>query len=296
MMPYGTGNQSVQAAPRKTASFCQYCGGKLDAGARFCKHCGEPVSHNVSQQGIAQPSSALETNPTERRIVYEGNIHKCPNCGEIIDAFVTVCPTCGHEIREAKSSVSVRELALKLERISAQKMPVYEEKKSVMKKIFGRDLNEDDEAEEAVKRFESQRDREKASLIVNFSVPNTKEDIMEFMLLATSNIDTSKSVEDEVTKAWIAKMDQVYQRAKISLRGQPELDQITNIYQRKKKELGWKYLSYPLFFVGCFALMFFFAGIAANPVATVCITVGILAVGIALYVIYKKKKKNTKGA
>ena len=65
-----------------------------------------------------------------------------------------------------------------MERISAQKMPAFEEKKSVMKMVFGKDFKEEDEAEEALKRFESQKNREKASLIINFSVPNTKEDTM----------------------------------------------------------------------------------------------------------------------
>ena len=54
---------------------------------------------------------------------------KCPNCGEVLESFLTVCPSCGYEIRDAKSSTSVRELAQKLENISAQKMQDFEEKK-----------------------------------------------------------------------------------------------------------------------------------------------------------------------
>lgn len=35
------------------------------------------------------------------------------------------CPYCGHEIRDVKSSSSVRELALKLETISVKEMPTF---------------------------------------------------------------------------------------------------------------------------------------------------------------------------
>ena len=141
--------------PRKVARFCSYCGTKLDEGARFCKGCGEPVGAGAAAD--TQPQNAtraahstpLSGNPTERKTVYEGTVHKCPNCGEVLASFVSVCPTCAHEIRDTKSSTAVRELALKLERIEAQKMPAFEEKKSVMKMVLGKDFNEEDEAEEA---------------------------------------------------------------------------------------------------------------------------------------------------
>lgn len=62
-------------------------------------------------------------------MVYEGKVHKCPNCGDLIDSFHAICPTCGYEIRNAKSSSVVREFAEKLELISSQKMPPFEEKR-----------------------------------------------------------------------------------------------------------------------------------------------------------------------
>ena len=105
--------------------------------------------------------------------MYEGYIHKCPNCGEVLEAFVTVCPACGYEIRDAKSSSSVQELASKLENITAEKMPTFEEKKSIMKMLFGKDFKEGNEAEEALKRFELQKSHEKASLIsLSFIMPS----------------------------------------------------------------------------------------------------------------------------
>lgn len=273
----------------RKVEFCSYCGMKLDDGARFCKSCGEAVAGNAQEPRKIKREEPLAGNPTERKTVYEGYIHKCPSCGEVLESFLAVCPTCGHEIRDVKSSTSVRELALKLESISAQKMPTFEEKKSVMKMVFGKDFKEEDEAEKALKRFESQKDQEKASLIINFSVPNTKEDIMEFMILAASNIDVKHGVDDEVTKAWISKLDQVYQRAEISLGKHPDFSQLKSIYDRKKKELKKQKRKGFLIGAGCVAGWFFLLGLLWNPAATIGIAVGVLVLVIIGVVLFKKR-------
>lgn len=265
--------------------FCSYCGTKLDDGARFCKNCGETVGDD--NQGVR--SSSNEPSQTTRKMVYEGTIHKCPNCGEVMESFLTICPTCGYEVRGARSSSSVRELAAKLEALSAQKMPDFKENKSVMKMIFGKDFKEGDAAKEALERFEGQKSQEMASLIINFGVPNTKEDIMEFMLLAASHINVDKGIDDDVTKAWISKLDQVYQRAEISLGEQPEFIQIQTIYDRKKKEIQVKKLKTALILIGLIAIWFFFFGLLWDPFVTIVIAIGILIVSVTGIVLYMKR-------
>ena len=56
-------------------AFCVNCGQQLGEGAKFCTNCGQTVTTH-------------KTESSERKTVYDGEIHKCPNCGEIIDAFV----------------------------------------------------------------------------------------------------------------------------------------------------------------------------------------------------------------
>ena len=142
-------------------AFCINCGQELMAGAKFCANCGKAV-------GTSQ-NEAKE----QRKTVYDGELHKCPNCGERLDSFVTACPACGYELRGAKVTSVVNELAQKLERT-----------KSVEQKI---------------------------DLIRNFHIPNTKEDIYEFFILATSNM----SADGYDVKAWYAKLEQAYQKANI---------------------------------------------------------------------------------
>ena len=65
--------------------FCPYCGTKLDEGARFCKNCGEAICGDAQEMHRASNEQAYTGNPTERKTVYEGYIHKCPNCGEELE-------------------------------------------------------------------------------------------------------------------------------------------------------------------------------------------------------------------
>ena len=72
--------------------FCTNCGAQIAEGAKFCTNCG-----------------AASTRPESgRKTVYDGNVHKCPNCGEALTAFTSVCPSCGYEIRGKSAVASVQ--------------------------------------------------------------------------------------------------------------------------------------------------------------------------------------------
>ena len=105
-------------------AFCINCGQELAEGAKFCANCGKAVNNSAT---------------TQRKTVYDGELHKCPNCGELLNSFVTNCPTCGYELRSVKTNSPVNELAKKIEKTT-----------SVAEQI---------------------------ELITNFYVPNTREDI-----------------------------------------------------------------------------------------------------------------------
>lgn len=222
--------------------YCSNCGEKLIFGSKFCNSCGAKVgviSTNkpdyAKLENNKKASQVVVEDITERKNVYEGKIHKCPNCGGIIDAYETVCESCGYEIRGRKAASSVRELQLKLEEIHAKRP----QKK--MKSIFGQVLSGGQL---------SSADEEVVSLIKNFPIPNTKEDIMEFMILASSNIDLklygmnsqqykmSNPGQAEISDAWLAKFEQAYQKAKISFGTTPEFQKFQNIFDQKNKEIS----------------------------------------------------------
>lgn len=289
----------------KVVRFCSYCGTKLDVGARFCKNCGEAVvggsvkADEPKQKKVEADESPIKENPTERKTVYEGKIYKCPHCGEIMKSFSANCPSCGNEIRGSKATTSVQELAHKLELIEAEQMPHFEEKKSVMKMVFGRDFNNEDELEEAQDRFDELKANKKANLIINFSVPNTREDILEFMLLASSNINIKKGLDDEVTKAWLSKLDQVYEKARLIMGNKPDFAQIKYIYDKKKSEIKnrkFKGLAIASYIVGGYVMLFSLLALGDCAYGTfillLLVGLGILALGTKFIMIYNKNKRD----
>ncbi len=300
--PNNIANDAQNSSNNGQKRFCQYCGTKLDLGARFCKSCGKPIEQSGRSAAGYVPPQTEETfshkQHTERKTVYEGQLHKCPNCGELLDAFRSHCPSCGYEIRDAHSSSSVRELAQKLEQIEAERMAPIEEKKSLMKMVFGKDFKEENEVEEAQERFDEHKRQQKANLIINFSVPNTREDVLEFMILASSNIDVKKGIDDEVTKAWLSKLDQVYEKAKLMMGNKPSFAQIKNIYDRKKAQIKnrkFKGLAIACFVVGgyicLFSLLFFMEETSATAIILLLVGIAVLVGGIKCISTYNKNDK-----
>ena len=256
----------IQAAEEKKFIFCCNCGEKLIIGSKFCNACGTPtgVAQSIKEETIGEQDNSLSSaviqesiskSINERKVVYEGELHKCPNCGELLESFAVNCPACGHEFRGTKNSTIVGEFAAKLEAIEKTRP----EKKFGFKNLI-EEVNE--------------TDLQKISLIRNFIIPNTKEDMMEFLILALSNINLKRyndfdqipESQKAVSDAWEAKFEQAYVKAKISFGDSPEFQRIQSIYQNKnqqiqktKKNRVWMWIGLPVGIVAIVAIMLFIA-------------------------------------
>ena len=178
----------------------------------------------------------------------------------MLKAFEINCPACGHELRGTKASSAVKEFALKLEAIESRRE--YEKPRG----LFA--------AAEAQQRV-SKTDEQKISLIKNFSVPNSKEDMLEFMILATSNMNmnaydsantATTKAEKEINAAWFSKVQQVYEKAKRSYSTDDVFAEIKELYDqcnininkaKKKGILKWILLLgwIPILFVVVFGIL-----------------------------------------
>lgn len=208
-------------------AFCTKCGKALLDDAHFCGNCGAATG---------------ASNNDKRQTVYSGELHKCPQCGEVLNSFTPLCPACGYEIRGVKAVNSVKELQHKLELIESGR----ESKRTRSKKdrLYGEELTKTDE--------------QKISLIRSFAIPNTKEDLYEFLILAGSNIDVDlydgsvlkNDARLAVSDAWKAKYEQAYQKAKILLNKDQRFSEIEAIYNTTHKSIKqakgkqWKIVGY----------------------------------------------------
>ena len=198
-------------------AYCVNCGTEIVSNAKFCQKCGHPTG--------------TQNDSSTRKQEFAGKVYKCPNCGEVLKAFEINCPACGHELRGTKASSAVKEFALKLEAIESKRE--YEKPRG----LFA--------AAEAQQRI-SKTDEQKISLIKSFSIPNSKEDMLEFMILATSsmnmktydsaNTNISKS-EKEINAAWFSKVQQVYEKAKRSYSTDSTFTEIKALYDSCNAEI-----------------------------------------------------------
>lgn len=194
---------------------CKKCGSELSAKSKFCEECGSPV----------------EDNKSKREVTYDGIIHKCPNCGEVLKSFKAFCPACGYELRDVKSSNAVEELSRKLEEIELSRETI-----GSGGGLFGM-LN--------VGRPVTKTDEQKISLIRSFPIPNTKEDLYEFLILSKSNIEVrayenTSNIQNarlEVSDAWKAKFEQAYHKAKLLFKDDDRINEIDKMYNDTMKAI-----------------------------------------------------------
>ena len=179
--------------------FCTNCGQQLAEGAKFCSACGNKVDI----------SSAFQSG--QRKTVYDGEIHKCPNCGSLLDSFKLRCQLCGYELRGNKGSSTVQRFADEIKQIEQ------EGGKGVGQRLI--------------------------THISTFPIPNSKEELLEFLILSSSKIDADRYKEDtakikkEISDAWRSKFEQAYYKALIAFANEPTLSVVQEIYRTKMQEI-----------------------------------------------------------
>ena len=208
-------------------AYCSKCGSPISEGSQFCPTCGEPVARDNNQ----------------RKETFDGTIHKCPNCGQVLDAFSVACPSCGYELRDAHAVTSLRELSLCLQEVTSHS------EKDVKQTFF-----------ERLRRDTTDVDNRAAALIMAFPIPNTREDLIEFIVVSASNIDVDafnemkrgslSPSEIAMSSAWLSKLEQAYQKASITLSDDAAFERIKTIYDGTMKKVSWSKHAMRRFWLG----------------------------------------------
>ena len=204
-----------------------------------------------------------------------GDVRKCPSCAAILQSFQTKCDDCGHEFTNIDAVQSSQKLfdllqaatlrnsksLTDIEHQKNQRLESLSQKHNsdgALVKIFAggsRGKNQEEEREDLIRELDQGRatieksiQKEKANIIKNFPVPNSKEDLLELLAMATSNSydnDGYVGVEEEV---WIQKTDQIYSKIQIVSSKDPEiLEQATSMVVSLMKKLPSKYKNFTTF-------------------------------------------------
>ena len=198
----------------KDILFCTKCGAEMDQDDLFCQSCGaKRKKEKVQSKNKEEPDVKVEEEIKQTKKTKKESVYKCPNCGSSLESYTSDCPYCHTELRNIKPSESMENFSKGLEKIKSKEMPKYEGKESLLKKTIGIDLSKDIEAREAFESsFRRKINAEVANYINNYPIPNSKEDLIEFMILVTSNITTKDDCPTEIKKAWESKMEQIYKQ------------------------------------------------------------------------------------
>lgn len=219
------------------ALFCSNCGTKLSQNSKFCHNCGAAVG-TVKQEEtvppIPQPQQQVQQGHyKERQQEFVGKVLKCPNCGAVISETTAVCPDCGMRITGKAAISSIEQFKKELMELDNSRMG------GLKGVLFDRMLVDP-------------ADERKVTLIKNFPIPNSVDDIIEFMLLAIANIDVGLSkgkwdknvandtiytIKRTISNAWVAKMIQAYNKAEITFPNDPAFKKIQKLYFDKALEL-----------------------------------------------------------
>lgn len=157
----------------------------------YCTKCGAKlVEGNAFCGNCGSPVGEQIKRKEKTTVAY------CPACGEVVGKNETKCPACGFEIRDA-SEGSIALLSEKLDKIEAMRPR----------------KNKDDEEDEI-----SATDKRKINLIQTWPIPNTKEDLYEFMSMASGNATSSRgsftsATDTALMSAWLSKFEQSYAKA-----------------------------------------------------------------------------------
>lgn len=155
-----------------------------------------------------------QSKPTQEMA---GNTIRCPQCKAAIPSFTTKCEFCGHEFRNLKATSSVQDFYEKLNAIESSRVGARNEENTKLA-------------------------NQKAQIISSFPVPNSKEDIFEFLSMSVSILkNLPKGGEDNLKRAngdkiiydaWLSKSNQMMTKAKMSFPNDAQIQTLNIEYEK----------------------------------------------------------------
>ena len=193
------------------------------------------------KQSMKEPEAPTTAPPKSDKF---GDVKKCPACGAIVTSFSAKCTDCGHEFSNIEANASIQKLFSLLTDLENKYSNPNE--KVDLTSLFTNVLSKASNSAELINK--------KCELIKNFPIPNTKDDILEFLSSAVPHArkvktgigsmfaskswggsDSNAYKEQEIGKAWKYKCEQIVMKARFSLKEDKKGLEEINMYAN---ELG----------------------------------------------------------
>ncbi len=186
------------------------------------------------QQTLKVPAPSVAAPKSDKF----GDVKKCPACGAIVQSFQTNCADCANEFSNVEANVSIGKLfeminACENER-KVEDISIVSAVGSIFAKAYG--IGGGDKILE-----------KKKSIISGFPVPNTKNDILEFLSTAIPNAkqkgnfltrqQPENKSHNDLAPTWFSKCEQIVMKAKFSMKEDKKVLEEIMLYA---KELGIK--------------------------------------------------------
>lgn len=164
--------------------------------------------------------------PTPPATEKQGNIVKCPNCGEPVPGGAAVCPACGHEFRNVGSSSAFSAFSEGLNKIVArQNADTSANPLKAVGKKYATILSQGPD-----------RSSEIYTYISSYPVPNTSEDLLQF--LSSIQPKAHKTGEhDEADGYWVLYSNCI-NKAKLNFANDSRFTQYFDFYKKNTKKMS----------------------------------------------------------
>ena len=183
------------------------------------------------KQKMQEASKATTAAPNSDKY---GDVKKCPACGAMAQSMQTTCPDCGQEFRNIEATASIQKLFKIIDDIESERKEDSNPIASFGKMMAG---SMGATTDKVTKRI--------ILAIQNFPVPNTKEDMIEFLALAVPNAKKKVSMFNSSTeelklakqlrKEWKGKCEQVVIKARFSMKEDKSTLAEINTYAKELK-------------------------------------------------------------
>ncbi len=175
----------------------------------------------------AQPIPQAQQNVNSNKM---GDLRKCPACNAIVQSYSAICADCGHSFSNISAVSSVTRLHEQLIAVESEERERDSNEKNQpiqSSSVFSR-FTDPTANLRAMKSLTTNIEEtiltRKASIIQSFPIPNSKEDILEFLTMAVPECKNKPNFimmgtgKGKMYKAWYSKAEQIVMKAKFSLK------------------------------------------------------------------------------